>query len=102
MEVGEKGELIRKQAERFKEKVPDRIQNKPLLPEYLFFYYESFMELSNDRQMGFGVGPIPSNSIFQYCKFYSVCGNEFEDFLFLIRAMDSAFLKLTLSKSKKK
>lgn len=56
------------------------------------------MRLSCDRQLGFGIGPIPTISIMTYAQWYHVY-DDFEDFDYIIRAMDTAFIKLNTKKS---
>lgn len=46
-----------------------------------------------------GVGPIPFTSIVEYSKLYEV--DDFEEFLYVIRAMDNTYLSLESSKSSK-
>lgn len=54
---------------------------------------EAFWELSSDRQIGFGVGPIPAGSIARYAEMFGYDLDEQEQLRRLIRAMDNAYLK---------
>jgi len=56
------------------------------------FYIAAFQELGTCRSGGMGVGPIPFHAVKAY---YDVMGVEedFEEFLYLIRAMDEALLE---------
>lgn len=56
------------------------------------FYYDAWGELNSCRQIGMSVGPIPFTAIVEYSRLYEV--GDFEEFLFLIRKMDSVFLPL--------
>ncbi len=53
-------------------------------------WYEDFWRLSTERQIGFGVGPIPAHAIDRH-----VAGWSYEDaemFEFCMRRMDEAYL----------
>lgn len=63
------------------------------------FYLEAFRELSTCRPSGFGTGPIPFTAIVEYSKIYNV--EEFDEFLYFIRLMDSKVLELDKEKQKK-
>ena len=66
------------------------------VPEHLAFAWRAFWELSSDRSVGFGVGPIPFTAIARYADRYGVGERDaFERFLELIRGMDAAYLKDT-------
>jgi hypothetical protein len=41
--------------------------------------------------MGFGAGPIPWSDIANYAIVYGLVGEEFLDFIYLIRSMDAAW-----------
>lgn len=56
------------------------------------FYWEAWQELGTCRPVGFGSAPIPFTSIVEYSKIYEV--EDFEEFLYIIRAMDNEFLRL--------
>lgn len=56
-------------------------------------WYEDFWRLSSERQIGFGVGPIPASAIESH-----VAGWGYEDaevFEFCIRQMDGVYLMKT-------
>lgn len=42
--------------------------------------------------MGFGIGPIPFTAIAEYFRIYEL--SNFDEFVYLIRRMDSVFLEL--------
>jgi hypothetical protein len=54
------------------------------------YYLESFKELNSTRLMGMSVGPIPFTAILEYFKVYPC--DDFEEFNYIIRRMDDAFL----------
>jgi hypothetical protein len=75
-----------------------KIPPKDLQPniEPFTFYRDAFMELTTCRN---GEGPIPFTSITEYFKIYGGSEEDFEDFIHIIRAMDSRLLDLTSKKA---
>ena len=63
-------------------------------------YIDAFRELSTCRPSGFGISPIPFVAIVEYAKLYGIEGEEFDDFLYIIREMDSELIRLESSKTK--
>ena len=57
----------------------------------LSFYVDVFRELSTCRQSGMGVGPIPFTAVVEYFRLFDT-GMSLDDFLFIIRVMDNAYL----------
>lgn len=76
--------------------------NAPTLPEELEFYYEAFHELSTERQIGMGVGPIPFLAILAYARHYDLDYEETEVLIFFIRQLDAFYLKYAQKKADKK
>ena len=69
------------------------VQNAPVLLPGLELFYAAFCELSTDRSIGMGEGPIPWSSIRRYCE-YLGADEELADALQShIRSMDSAYLE---------
>jgi hypothetical protein len=64
------------------------------------FYVEAFQELSTCRSGGFGLSAIPFVAIVEYAKLYEIEGDDFHEFLDIIRRMDSELLKLENAKQK--
>lgn len=59
----------------------------------VLFHWSAFSDLSSDRQVGFGIGPIPWTAIDRYAERRQIDDtDEYDRFLRLIRAMDRAFL----------
>ncbi len=75
------------------EPIPERIANAPTLDAGMDFFISAFFELSTERQMGFGEGPIPISAIHSYCRHYSMDDEEELEFVSCIQALDSAYLK---------
>jgi hypothetical protein len=82
--------------------LPDRIANAPELPQHLEWYITAFYDLTNDRQSGFGEGPIPITSVLTYAKYYELDSYEVDDLWFFIRQLDAAYLKYVEKKNKPK
>ena len=82
--------------------MPSRIANAPTIPEFMEFYLDAFYELTTDRQIGFGEGPIPHRSISDYCSKLLLDDDEERDFVYFIRLMDNSYLKYRNKQSKKK
>lgn len=64
-------------------------------------YIEAFTELSTCRPSGFGISSIPFLAIVEYAKLYGIEGEDFDDFLYVIRAMDSEMIRLESKKQVK-
>lgn len=58
----------------------------------MLFFLEAFFELSTDRQIGMGVGPIPYTSLECYAQRYDFEGSDFDVFKSIIRSMDELYL----------
>jgi hypothetical protein len=75
------------------EPIPERIANAPTLDAGMDFFISAFFELSTERQLGFGEGPIPISAIHAYCRHYEMDDDEEHEFVSCIRALDGAYLK---------
>ena len=73
--------------------LPDKIANAPDLIQGLELFYIAFMSLSNSRQFGMGVGPIPWNVIHDYCVANNLTEEQEEEMHHHIREMDSVFIE---------
>lgn len=66
----------------------------------LMFIWDSFWELNTTRHE---IGPIPWTAINEYCKRWGIIDtNEFDEFMFFIRGLDSAFLNYKTEEIKRK
>lgn len=81
--------------------MPLRIQNAPTLWQGLELFYVAFADLTTDRSIGFGEGPIPWRSIILYAEVYDFDDDQREDLLYLVKAMDRAYLKYRGDEAKK-
>lgn len=93
MEIGPSEEQIARQARLAGEPLPDRIANKPKLGFSLDFFLECFFELDSDRNWIAGTGPqaLSFTNIHKYATVYGITGQVFNDFIFIIRKLDSAY-----------
>lgn len=64
--------------------------------------WEAFNFLSSSRNVGFSLGAIPLSEIKAYCEMFAIVGEEREDFLVLLRALDDEYMKLSNDKNKRK
>lgn len=62
------------------------------------YYLEAFKELNSTRPIGMSVGPIPFTAILEYFKVYPC--DDFEEFNYIIRRMDEAYLNRQTPKPK--
>jgi len=65
-------------------------------PPYDSFYLEALNELSSSRNVGMGVGPIPTEAILRYAQHYRLTERETDEFWFIIRAVDRHFLSVIM------
>lgn len=56
-----------------------------------FIYTEYFRELSTCRPSGMGLAPIPFTDIYNFAKIKEI--EDFDEFLYLMRCLDDAYLK---------
>jgi len=77
----------------------NKLSEKDRMPDFgeILFYLHSFVELSSERQSGMGLSPIPFSKILLYQIHFCLD----EDFVDIIRAIDSLYLKEIDSKTKK-
>jgi hypothetical protein len=58
--------------------------------------------LSPSRNTGWGAGAIPLSEVKAYCEMFDIEGDDREELIVLLRALDDEYLKLTGEKSKRK
>lgn len=80
--------------------LPDAIKNAPQLFLGLELYFQGFLELNDERQIGMAAGPIPWRALQQYCEVYDIVGDQKEDFFFHIKSLDAEFLRWQGEQSK--
>jgi hypothetical protein len=80
--------------------LPDKIKNRPKLRPGLDLYWRAFWEMSSDREIGMGVGPIPWRTVNDWCLRNDIWGEDFERLLTILRGMDGEFMKRQGGKGK--
>jgi hypothetical protein len=87
--------LVR-QARRAGDPIPDRILTKPKLGLGLDFFLEAFFDLENERAFLMGdkvhALPIPWRALNEYAVAYGVVGETYDEFMFFMRALDTAYV----------
>jgi hypothetical protein len=92
---------IVEQCSRNNSPLPKAIRDAPDLALGLEFTYSAFWELSGCRSVGFGIGFIPWSAIADYAKVQELDREDADDFIYLIRAMDRAFVAYNSEAAKK-
>lgn len=64
------------------------------------FYWVAFNDLSSERQIGMGLGPIPRSAIMAYAAESGLYGDAAEHFAIIIRMVDVEYMRITNSTSK--
>jgi hypothetical protein len=82
--------------------LPDFIKNEPELMPGLDIFLQAFWDLSTCRQMGMGLGPIPWTATREYVTILGGSEEFQEDFHYLIRRIDSAYLQWASENTKDK
>jgi hypothetical protein len=83
--------------------IPERIAGAPELLRGLSRYWEAFLELGTCRTWGSGPGPIPWEAIQKYAQANGFePGDEFDELLQHMRAMDEAYLDFHRKKQDRK
>ena len=78
------------------------LENRPELYPDLVPVWEAFVLLSPSRNVGWGAGAIPLSEVRAYCEMFEIPPEDREELLYLLRALDEEYLKLTGEKSKPK
>ena len=97
----DKEAIIIQQALRLNAPLPDKIANTPELEMGLEYYLEAYLDLSSDKDVGMGEGPIPWSAINAYATRYDIVDEEFERLAAMIRTVDSEILNHKQKKHKR-
>lgn len=73
--------------------LPETIQNAPTLLFGLDLYFTAFLDLSDSRSVGMGLGPIPWKVVHDYCEALELSESQTEAMHHHIRVMDAAYLE---------
>ena len=65
------------------------------------WHWWAFGELSTERQMGMGTGPIPYSAIRDLADEFTLLGNERSSFLYIVRGLDTHYLTHIAADQKK-
>ncbi len=68
----------------------------------LELFFGAFLDLDGDRPSGWSVRPIPWTIMMDYCRAYNIVDEQCEDLLYLVRAMDRAYMDHVAAKEKRK
>lgn len=82
--------------------LPDKIANKPEIKTGLELYWKAFQDLSSDRDVGMGVGPIPWSAMSTWGARNHIRGDDFERLVLVLRGLDSIYMDKQSKKSKGK
>ena len=66
------------------------------------FYLRAFWDLSTEREVGFGVGPIPWSKIVEYGELEGLDLDVMRSFVRVVREMDTGYLKWQSDEADKK
>ena len=72
--------------------VPEGFLNQPSIAPQNLFLWDAFWELSSERQMGMGLGPIPYRALRSYADDGGIVGDHFDLFRSVIRQLDGEYL----------
>lgn len=90
MEVAPIEENLIKQAKRAGQEIPERIKNKPILNTGLALFYNSFLDLQDERNES---QKIPWSIIVKYAEFYEFSREQTEALIYFTRQLNKSYLK---------
>jgi hypothetical protein len=80
--------------------LPSEFYNQPELWIESEFYWRAFSQISADRHLGMGLGPIPFSSLLRWAEVYGIgTVDEFDTFSSIVGAIDSEYLKINAPKA---
>ena len=82
--------------------LPDKIKNKPEIRIGLDLYWKAFQDLSSDRDIGMGVGPIPWSAMHSWGARNRIRGDDFERLVMVLRGLDNIYMEKQGKKTKGK
>lgn len=82
-------EQIRREARRFREPLPKRIENKPSLFFGMALYLNAWFELDTERKRP---EPISRSMCFQYAHDYELSEEQRDDLWYFVQRADNTFL----------
>lgn len=82
--------------------LPKKLANAPELEPGLQFYLGAFYDLDSCRQAGFDIGPIPITAIMLYGQLVGCEGEDYDDLINHVRALDGVYMEHMRKKQKSK
>lgn len=80
---------------------PPQFYERPDISDHLRFYWDAFIELSSERQIGMGVGPIPRSAVLNYAREFGIGSRDgFYHLYRIIQAVDEDYLSVINSTPK--
>lgn len=80
---------------------PPEYNSQPELWLEAEFYWKAFSDVSSDRGVGMGMGPIPFSAILRYAELYGIGDlDEFERLRQIVSEIDSEYLSLNAPKDR--
>lgn len=73
-------------------KVPDQFFNRPEIRVEYHHFWKAFSDLTTERGIGMGLGPIPRSKIVEYAAQLGLEGDVAEDFSAVIMKVDSDYV----------
>lgn len=80
--------------------IPDSIRDAPELRLGLQLFLNGFMDLTGSRPSGFGISPIPWHMITDYCDRLGLSGDQTEDMIRHVQALDTVYIEKKTKKDK--
>lgn len=81
------------------EQPPSAYFDRPAIAAHLQEYWLAFCDLTTERQIGMGLGPIPASQIRDYAIELDLDGDEAELFFAVIRQTDDGYLSIVNAQS---
>lgn len=82
--------------------LPQSIRDKPKILVGLELYWKAFSDLSSDREIGMGIGPVPWRAIHEWGLRHNIVGDDFERLVLMVRGLDAVYIEKQASKRKTK
>jgi hypothetical protein len=82
--------------------LPKKIANAPRLFFGLELFLTAYLDLESERPVGWDLCPIPRSSMVAYAKEHGIEGEQFDDLLCHVTAMDLAYRKYEDKRQKRK
>jgi len=81
--------------------LPEAIRDAPEVPLGLGLFFSGFLDLNDERSIGFSEGPIPRRAMREYCEEHDLQDEVREDFFYYTKMLDQVYLKHQTAKHAK-